>query len=169
MTTTHPCMTMLRRGAFLTVSVAATLICAPLAAAPGKTSESVVKVTAKADKPDADGKQTVTITLAMDKDWHTYANPVGVEDLEEAQTKVTISAKVKPTDVKIDYPKGKLVKDTVIGNYSIYENKVTIKATVRRAKGDTSPLEVSVKIQACIDTPEQRKCLMPSTVKVTVP
>jgi hypothetical protein len=156
----------------LVVAVLAGLfICDSATAAPknDKTSASVVKVTATADKPDADGKQSVTITLMIDKDWHTYANPVGNEDLESTQTVVTIGAKVKPTEVKIDYPKGKLIKDSVVGNYSIYEDKVTIKATVRRAKGDTSPLEVSVKISACIDTPKLKKCLTQATVKVSVP
>ena len=40
-----------------------------------------------------------------------------------------------------------------------------IKATVKRAKGDTSPLEVSVKFQAC----DEKMCLLPATVKVAVP
>ena len=47
--------------------------------------------------------------------------------------------------------------------HKIYEDKVTIKATVKRAKDDTSPLEVSIKFQACND----RMCLLPTTVKVT--
>jgi DsbC/DsbD-like thiol-disulfide interchange protein len=136
---------------------------AATAAQKGKTSESVVKVTAKADKPDANGKQAVTITMEVEKDWHTYANPVGLEDLEDAKTVVTITGKNKLEDVKIDYPKGKLQKD-VVGDYSIYVDKVTIKAKVQRAKGDTGPLQVTVKFQACND----RSCLVPATVKKTV-
>jgi DsbC/DsbD-like thiol-disulfide interchange protein len=131
-----------------------------------KNSEAVVKVTAKADKPDADGKQVVTITLNVDKDWHTYANPVGLEDLEGAQTVVQITAKKKPESVKIDYPKGKVHEDKVVGNYSIYEGKVEIKATVQRAKGDSSPLEVKVKFNACSDV--TKTCLPEATVKLTV-
>ncbi len=46
-----------------------------------KTSADVVKATATADKPDADGKQTVTITLNIEKPWHLYANPVEVKEL----------------------------------------------------------------------------------------
>jgi hypothetical protein len=134
------------------------------AAQKGKTSEAVVKVTATADKPDADGKQAVTITLDVEKDWHTYANPVGPEDLEDAKTVVTITSKNKLEDVKIDYPKGRLHKDSVVGDYSIYVGKVTIKATVQRAKSDTAPLQVSVKFQAC----NERSCLVPATVKKTV-
>jgi len=132
----------------------------------GKNSESVVKVTAKADKPDADGKQIVTITMNVDKDWHTYANPPGLEDLENSQTVVEISAKTKPESVKLDYPKGKVRKDEVVGDYRIYEGKVEIKATVQRAKGDAGPLEVKVKFQACSDV--TKTCLLPATVKLNV-
>jgi DsbC/DsbD-like thiol-disulfide interchange protein len=130
-----------------------------------KKSDSVVKVTATATKPDGDGKQTVTVTLAHDSGWHTYANPVGQDDLANAQTMVTINAKTKPEDVKVEYPAGKLVKDKVVGDYNVYHDKVTIKAAVKRAKGDTSPLEVSVKFQACTE----KQCLVPATVKLTVP
>jgi DsbC/DsbD-like thiol-disulfide interchange protein len=129
-----------------------------------KKSDGVVKVSATADKPDADGKQTVTIVLAHDAGWHTYANPVGLEDLASAQTSVTVSAKEKPDEVKVEYPAGKLVKDKVVGDYKVYEDKVTIKAAVKRAKGDVSPLEVTVKFQACTD----KQCLLPAAVKLTV-
>ena len=132
----------------------------------GKNSESVVKVTAKADKLDADGKQVVTITMAINKDWHIYANPVGLEDLQNSETVVEITGKTKPADVKIDYPKGKVQKDEVVGNYSIYEGKIEIKATVQRAKGDSGPLEVKVKFQACSDV--SKTCLVPATAKLNV-
>jgi hypothetical protein len=148
-------------------AVTVLLISAPLALAQkSKTSESVVKVTAKADKPDADGKQVVTITMGIDKDWHTYANPVGLEDLQDSQTVVEFGGKTKPASVKIDYPKGKVQKDEVVGNYSIYEGKIEIKATVQRAKGDRGPLEVKVKFQACSDV--TKTCLVPATVSLKV-
>ncbi len=96
----------------LAVALAAVLTCsAGTARAQIKKSDSVVKVTAQADKPDADGKQTVAITLDIDKDWHLHANPVENEDLTNTQTVVVISAKVKPEDIKIDYPAGKLHED----------------------------------------------------------
>jgi hypothetical protein len=132
------------------------------ARAQGKRSDSVVKVTATADKPGADGKQTVTVTLTVDPKWHVYANPVGLDDLSSAQTTVTLSAKDKLAKVKVDYPAGKLVKDKVAGDYKIYEGKAVIKATVHRARGDTSPLEVAVKLQAC----NSKTCLLPATIKV---
>ena len=52
----------------------------------------------------------------------------------------------------------------VVGDYSIYEGKVEIKATVQRAKGDIGPLEVKVKFQACSDV--SKTCLVPATVKL---
>ena len=135
------------------------------AQAQGKKSDSVVLVTATATKPDASGKQVVTVTMKMDKGWHTYANPVGLEDLKPAQTIVTVTGKAKPKEVKVDYPPGKLVKDKMLGDYRVYEDKVEIKAAVTRAKGDTGPLEVTVKIQAC----DEKTCLLPASVKVMVP
>src|SRR5262249_19223791 len=112
----------------------------------GKKSDAVVKVTATAspEKAGSDGKQTVTLLLTIDKGWHIYANPVGVEDLVPVQTKVVVDAKPKPEEVNVQYPEGKLVDDPAVGKYKVYENTVTIKATVRRASGDTSPLQISV-------------------------
>ena len=126
-----------------------------------KKSDSVVKVTAKADKPDADGKQTVTVTLDIENGWHTYANPVGVKDFPGIETAVTITAKQKPESVTVKYPQGKFDAE-VKGN--VYEGKAVIMAVVKRAKGDTGPLQVNVKIQAC----NEKTCLLPATVKLTV-
>jgi uncharacterized protein YyaL (SSP411 family) len=132
-----------------------------------KKSDAVVKakVVVEPEKPGTDGKQVVSVTLTIDKGWHIYANPPGLDDLTSSQTKVSVDAKVKPKEVKVDYPKGEEVVDKVVGKYRVYADKVTIKATVQRAAGDTSPLEVSVKFQACSD----KQCLLPATVKVTVP
>lgn len=148
------------------------LLCGLLiaAAAPGtahaaKTSANVVKASAKADKPDASGNQTVTITLEIEKPWHLYANPVKNEELTAAQTTVKVSAKVKPEAVKVEYPAGQPTKDKTAGPYMIYEGTVTIKAHVRRAKGDTSPLEVAIDVQAC----KKGICLLPGIIKLTAP
>src|SRR5205807_4967759 len=104
-------------------------------------------------------------TLTIDKDWHAYANPVGNPDLESAQTTVAVSGKAKPKSVKVEYPKGKLVKDMLVGDYQVYEGTVEIKAVVERAAGDSGPLEVTVKLQTC----NEKTCLLPATVKLTVP
>jgi hypothetical protein len=129
-----------------------------------KKSDSVVKVEAKADnKPGADGKQTITITIDIDKDWHIYANPVKNEDLVNAQTTVTIASRVKLEDVKIDYPPGKPYGQGD-ERHEIYEGKATIKASVKRARGDHGPLEVTVKLQSC----SKSTCLFPATIKKEV-
>src|SRR5437870_38224 len=57
--------------------------------------KSEVKLTATATKPDADGRQTVTVTMVINKGWYAYANPVGLEDLKNAETTVKIAAKNK--------------------------------------------------------------------------
>jgi uncharacterized protein len=132
--------------------------------AQGKKSDSVVKVAADADKPDAEGNQVITLTLQVDKGWHIYANPIDNKDLLNAQTVVTVKGAKAPKDVKIAYPAGKLEKDTILGDYKVYEDKVIIKAHVQRDPGDAGPLEVGVAFQSCND----KQCLLPATVKLTV-
>jgi hypothetical protein len=152
------------RFAILLTSLAL-LAAGTLALARPAKSDANVKVTATATKPDAGGNQVLTLNLDIAKPWHLYANPAGNEDLADSQTVVTVSAKEKPEAVKVEYPEGKLVKDPVVGDYRIYEGQVTIKAQVRRAKGDTSPLEVGIRVQTCTD----KKCLERATIQVKVP
>lgn len=149
----------------LLLGAALVAVSAPARAQGPKKSEDLVKITAKADKPDADGNQIVTLKLQVEKSWHLYANPVGQEDLLSSQTTVNSAGKGKAEVLKVEYPPGKEIKDPTIGNYKVYEDTVTIKAHVRRAKGDTGPLELKVKFQACND----KSCLLPSTVTVKVP
>ncbi len=137
---------------------------AELTARGAELSDSKVKVTAKAEKPGADGTQVVTITLDIEKEWHTYANPVGNETLVPNMTKVALE-KIKAADVQIEYPMGKLVKDPTEGDYYIYEGQVEIKATVKRAKDDTTPLKLKVRIAACNN--KKMKCLPAATVELT--
>jgi DsbC/DsbD-like thiol-disulfide interchange protein len=132
--------------------------------AQGTKSDSKVKITTETSKPDAEGKQTVTLTLVIEKGWHLYANPIGNMDLESAQTKVALKADKPLQGVKIDYPMGKIQKDKVVGDYNIYEGTVVIKAQMRRTPGDTSAVEASVSLQAC----NENNCLLPATVKVAV-
>lgn len=130
----------------------------------GRKSDAQVKAKATATKIDAKGQQVVTVILDIEKGWHLYANPVEHDLLENGQTKLTVSAKVKPVSVAVKYPAGKTIVDGK-EKYNVYENRVTIQANVQRATGDTSPLEVSVAVQACND----KTCLQPATVKLTVP
>jgi hypothetical protein len=144
---------------------ATVLCCRPPIASAAPESKDAVKITATADKPDADGKQIVTITIDIQKPWHLYANPVKNEDMVNSQTVVKFNANNKAVgDAQIKYPAGTEKKDATVGNYMIYEGKIEITATVRRAKDDPSLLEAAVTLSACDET----KCLMPSTVKVKV-
>jgi DsbC/DsbD-like thiol-disulfide interchange protein len=135
-----------------------------------RKSGDVVKVVAEAGKIDDDGKQTVTLTVTIDKPWHIYANPVGVEDLSAAATVVDITGEKKPQSVKVHYPAGKVIKDSTVGDYKIYEDKVVIKVDVQRAKGDTGALKAKIKVSACqTDEKGGGTCLEPGTVEVKVP
>lgn len=125
-------------------------------------SDSKVKVTATTLKPDADGRQAFSVQLDIEKGWHLYANPVP-EDFPGLPTTVSVGGKVDPKDIKVEYPQGDLIKGPE-GVYKIYQGKTTIKASVRRAKGDASPLELKVELQACSDT----HCLLPATVVLKV-
>jgi DsbC/DsbD-like thiol-disulfide interchange protein len=140
------------------------LACASLAAAQGTSSSSVIKAEAKAEKPGADGKQAVTVTLAIDKGWHAYANPVP-DGFPGKPTTIKVESKVKPKELKVDYPKGTEVKDKMIGDYRVYEGTTVIKLTLDRASGDDSPLTLKVEVQAC----NEKKCLLPATITVRVP
>lgn len=140
------------------------LLAASVAMAQPKRSDTVVKAQAKADKPDAAGKQTLTLTLTIDDGWHLYANPVP-KDFPGIPVSVTVDSKVKPANVKVEYPKGKLVKDATVGDHQVYEKTAVIKVNVERAKGDASPLDLSIKVQTCND----KSCLMPGTIKLKVP
>ncbi len=156
---------MIRMSTRCIVGVLALLLCdSATVQAQTRKSDSVVKVDAQADKPDADGKQAITITLDIEKGWHIYANPVENEDLTNAQTVVRVAAKGKVENVKVEYPGGKLQQDSG-EKFKIYEGKVVIKAQVKRVKGDTSPLEISITLQACND----KTCLQPATIKKEVP
>jgi uncharacterized protein len=126
-------------------------------------SASKVKATAEAGKPDKDGNVTLTLTLDVEKGWHVYANPVDNDMFEAAATTVKVAAKGKDLKAKVEYPKGTAHEDKAVGEYKVYEGKLTIKATVPRGKDD-GPLEVSIKVQSC----DGMKCLLPGTVKLKV-
>ena len=156
-------------GQCIVVAVALTVAVTPtrgdVQVGGAKKSDSVVKTTAEAAPPDAEGKQVVTVTMEIESGWHTYANPVGQDDLASVQTTVTVTGKTKLTNVKVEYPAGKEIDDKVLGKYRIYEDKVEIRATVKRMPDDKNPLEVTVKFQSCTE----KQCLLPATVKLKVP
>jgi DsbC/DsbD-like thiol-disulfide interchange protein len=133
----------------------------------GGKSDSKVKASAKATKAGADGKQTITITLEIEKGWYIYGNPVGAEDFDGNKTNVAVSAKEKVV-ASVKYPEAK-VKVEKIGKeelrINIYEDKVIITAQVTRTMGDASPLQISIDVNSC----NKGTCLAPGKVKLTVP
>jgi DsbC/DsbD-like thiol-disulfide interchange protein len=158
-------MNRIRHGLALAALAAAWMLLAGgPALAQGKKSDTVVKASATADKAGADGKQTVLVTLMIQSGWHIYANPVGNPDFDSTKTVVTIAGKAKLTSVNVTYPEGEVVRDKTVGDYKVYKGKVTIRATVQRASGDTGPLEAAIKLQSC----SKSVCLLPATIKVPV-
>ena len=104
-----------------------------------------VKVSATVTKPDSAGKQMLTVTLVHAEGWHTYANPVDNDGMDSGKTVVTVVAKGKRLDAKVDYPAGKVTKGKTVGDYNVYETKVDIQAVIQRA-GGTSALWKSASV-----------------------
>jgi len=129
-----------------------------------KKSEAVVNIEASTTKPDDNLRHHVKVSITIDKSWHLYANPVPA-DFPGIPTTVTVEAQGKALNANVEYPRGTLIKDKVLGDYYVYEDKLKLRAGVKRAKGDMSSLNVIVKIQAC----NEKQCLLPSMVKVDVP
>jgi Disulphide bond corrector protein DsbC len=78
----------------------------------GEKSDSKIKATATASKIGADGKQTVTITLDVEKGWYIYANPMKANTnvLDGNETVLTVKSKDK-IQAAIKYPAGAKHKD----------------------------------------------------------
>ncbi|MGF1579440.1 MAG: protein-disulfide reductase DsbD N-terminal domain-containing protein [Gemmataceae bacterium] len=134
----------------------------------GETSPSKIKVTVKAGERTASGRQQLAITIKPAKSWYIYANPVGNKFFETNATKISIKGKSGPKLLKIEYPKGKLVKDDIVGNYNIYAKAVTVKAVIQRS--NNAPFDLNVMVQSCSKNPDGSAglCLPPGTKTVTV-
>ena len=130
----------------------------------GEKSDSKIKATAKAEKVGADGKQKVTITIAIEKSWYIYANPVKSEDFEDNATRITFLKGKDKLKATVDYPVGK-TKEVGKIRYNIYEGSVTIEAVVDRKMGDTGALIVAIEVNSC----SGGTCLAPGTVRLTLP
>jgi hypothetical protein len=128
-------------------------------------SRAKVKVSAAVGKIDAAGKQTITITFEVVKDWHIYANPVKNETFESIATEVQIYVGGKLATAKIQYPAGKLHKDPKLPSLDcmVYEGKVEIQAVLQRTPGDVSPLDIDVRFSAC----DAKNCLNQAELKLT--
>jgi DsbC/DsbD-like thiol-disulfide interchange protein len=129
----------------------------------GDSSDKKVKANAVATKVGADGKQTVTVTLDIEKGWHIYANPVNLKGQEDNRTNITVKGSAK-VSVSVKYPVGKVHVDGK-DSFNIYEEKIVIPVEVVRTPGDAGPLRLSIEVNACKD----RACLPPGTIELTVP
>ena len=124
-----------------------------------------VHATVKAEKPDNNGIQKISVTLTIDKGWHIYANPAGHEDLVGHQTNLQIYQDGnKRMDAKITYPKGQPM-DVYGIKFYIYTEKVVLQVDVPRTTGDPKPLEIRVAL-----IPHSRDiCGWPRELKLAVP
>ncbi|GIW81266.1 MAG: hypothetical protein KatS3mg105_3073 [Gemmatales bacterium] len=145
------------------ISLAVVALASPVTQGAAKRSDAVVKATVKAGKIDNLGNQTVIVRLDIEKKWHVYANPVPA-DFPGIPTTITLAG-TKESSVKVEYPRGKLVTDKFVGDYRVYEGQTEIPVTIRRQRGDKTPVVLQVKFQACSD----RQCLLPVVVKLEVP
>lgn len=127
----------------------------------------LVKVDATATKIDADGKQTVTVTLDIEKNWYVFANPIMNEDLKTEQTVLRVASDVKLAALEVKYPAGKLDRSDPVLSFMYYEGKVSIQASVQRAPGDNSPLKVEVWFRPMNN--RLGVCVKPQMVKITLP
>jgi len=140
----------------------------PAKPSPGQAKAPMpVKLSAKAGPIAADRTQLITLVMEIDKPWHAYANQPGDDSL--TPTSVQVSSEPKPESVKAAYPRGEPFMAPGFNKpVFIYEGKVTIPITIKRAevngKPDTGPLTLSVRYQVCDD----KTCLPPRTVKVAV-
>src|ERR1700722_2969745 len=72
---------------------------------------SVVKVAASASRPDAMGKQTVSVVLDIKPKFYIFANPINNDEFAGEQTTVVVTSGDKHTVIKIQYPPGKRFVD----------------------------------------------------------
>ena len=107
-----------------------------------------VKATFQASKPDAMGKQTVTVTLQIEDGWHIYANPVGNEGYASNRVLFQATGAV----VKVLYPPGEEKIGTAADGkkftYNIHKGKVVIRAEVTRPS-TPGPVELTLIYNAC--------------------
>ena len=109
-----------------------------------------LKVTAK--KPDDMRRQEVSIQLIIEKDVHIYAHRVKLEKFQPLPTKVTITtSNGKEIDAKYTYPKGIKMENEIIGEYSIYKGKITIRAIITRNDND-GPLKIKCRVMGYHNT-----------------
>lgn len=127
--------------------------------------EEQVKITFKAGKADAAGKQAVIFHLDIQPDWYIYANPVGDESFEANKVQV----KAKGASIKVEYPKAQTKTDVLDGKelrYFVHKGKVEIKAELQR-DANADKVKVTVHYNAC--NAKTGICLLPARKEFTIP
>lgn len=126
-----------------------------------------VKVSAHRKKPEADGKQVVTLKMQIAKGCYIFANPVEREELNGGQTVVVVDG-IESNRVEIRYPAGRRIKNAEIGSYSIYEGDVEIPVILQRGAEDSEAIQIRVRFQA-MHASGAGPCYHPKTVKFRLP
>lgn len=69
------------------------------------------------------------------------------EEFKSLKFRIAISEKGKQIEADVDYPKGKIKKDDIFGNYAIYRGKVVVHAITQRGMKSDGPMQVEVFMQ----------------------
>jgi DsbC/DsbD-like thiol-disulfide interchange protein len=130
--------------------------------------EKFVQGSVKASKIDADGKQTVTVTLEIKKGFFIFANPVdyhrrgkAYDDLDDERVNVVVQAN-KRLKTEVHYPMPK-TRSEGIDSYKYYEGVIAVDVSVQRMAGDQSPLEITIDCRPMART----VCVLPERIKLT--
>ena len=112
-----------------------------------------VQVSAQLGKPDAEGRQVLTVTITIEKGWHIYANPAGATG--PIPTTIRVETATPLREVQVAYPPGK-AKTQAGETFRVYENTVVIPVRIQRTvvngQPDTSPLTVTIRYHCLLYT-----------------
>jgi hypothetical protein len=126
--------------------VVAILVPAAKAQSEKSKTSTYAKVQAVASKPDANGRQVVTVTIDIDEGYFLIGHTV-CDDMVPWQFKMKLQIEGKPLPAEIAYPSGTLEKNELVGDYTTYRGKIVATAVIRRTVGDTASMEVAVTMQ----------------------
>ena len=132
-----------------------------------KQSADVVKVRLSAKQP-VPGRQRITATLTVTAPWHIYAQPPENPELTASATRIEVFRGKTRLNTTVDFPRGEPARDAVAGEYRVYRGEVTIPIEIpvaNDAVNANDKVEVRIRVIAC----QAGRCLLPSTIRATVP
>jgi hypothetical protein len=116
-------------------------------------------------KNSKNGCPCINLTLCIRKGWMMYANPVGLKDLEDLATRVAVIGKGKKVlSAVVDYPRGAVMKDALVGSWLAYKGKVVFPIRLNKKQQWNDCLNVKITFNARNAT----FCGPPETVQVKV-